>query len=60
MVGDHDEGMVLFGYTYSVKPFLELYSAVIEPDAYRGTEEGDELSGDEMYIIGISLGNAHS
>ena len=52
--------MILFGHTYSVKPFLELYSAVIEPDANWGTEEGDKLSGDEMHIIGISLGNAHS
>ena len=46
LVGDSDNGIILLGYAYSVKPFLEFYCAVFDPGAKGSVEEGDMFSRD--------------
>ena len=46
LIGYGNEGVILFGYTYGVEPFLELYCAVLQSYSQGGPEERYEFSGD--------------
>ena len=59
LFGDIDEYMCLFSNTYSSKPLLELHCTVRKTGAEGGAKKGDELSMDQVFVIGICFCNAY-